>query len=250
MRTFITGASSGLGEALALHYGRSGATIGLLARRAALLEQLGERLRNAGATVQIYAADVSDTDGVRQAAVDFVGRAGGGDLVIANAGVGGPDALLTGDPESVARLMRINVIGVTNTIVPFVPVMRRQGSGTLVAMSSMAGHRGLPWNTAYSASKAAVIAFMDGLRMQLAGTGVHAMTLCPGFVRTPMTAELRHWLPFLLDTDAAVPLMTRAIDRRERTYSFPWQMRLVRRVMLRAPEWLVRRVAAAARTSD
>lgn len=241
-RTFLTGASSGLGEALALYYARGEATVGLLARRAALLERLAERLRSAGSTVLVYAADVSDTEGVRLAVADFVARAGGADLVIADAGVGSNAPLLSGDSASVARLMSVNVIGVTNTIVPFVPVMLRQGSGTLVAVSSMAGHRGLPWSTAYSASKAAVIAFMDGLRMQLAGTGVHAMTLCPGFVRTPMTAHLRHWLPFLLEPDAAVALMSKAIERRFGTYTLPWQMRLVRSVMMHAPEWLLRRV--------
>ena len=243
MRVFITGASSGLGEALALWYGRGEATVGLLARRTALLERLAERLRSGGANVQVYAADVSDTDGVRLAVADFVERAGGADLVIANAGKGGNDSLLTGDSASVARLMSVNVIGVTNTIVPFVPVMLRQGSGTLVAMSSMAGHRGLPWRPAYSASKAAVIAFMDGLRMRLAGTGVHAMTLCPGFVRTPMTAHLGHWLPFLLEPDAAVALMSKAIERRLGTYTLPWQMQLLRGVMIYAPEWLVTRIA-------
>ncbi len=250
MRAFITGASSGLGEALALHYGRSGASVGLMARRVALLEQLAEKLRNVGATVRVYAADVSDTERTRQAVADFIEWAGGADLVIANAGVGSTGSLLTGDSASVARLISVNLIGVTNVILPFVPVMQRQGSGPLVAVSSMAGHRGLPWSAAYSASKAAVIAFMDALRMELAGSGVHSMTLCPGFVRTPMTAKLRHWLPFLLDTEAAVTLMTRAIERRERTYSFPWQMQLLRGVMQHAPEWLVRRVAAAGRTSD
>jgi short-subunit dehydrogenase len=180
---------------------------------------------------------------MRRAIDDFVERAGGVDCVIANAGIGIGDTLLQGDAESIAHLMSVNVIGVTNTIVPFLPVMLRQNSGTLVAMSSMAGHRGLPGRAAYSASKAAVLTFMDALRMQLVGTNVHAMTLCPGFVRTPMVAPLRHRLPFVLGVDEAVRLMTDAIEQRKKTYTLPWQMNLVRHVAVNAPEWLVRRLA-------
>jgi short-subunit dehydrogenase len=242
MRTFITGASSGLGEALARHYGTAGTNVGLLARRASLLERLAEELRARGASVRVYPGDVSDTAEVRRAAEDFVAQAAGIDLVIANAGVGRGGSLLDGDASSVARLMAVNVIGVTNTIVPFVPVMLGQKSGTLVAMSSMAGHRGLPWHAAYAASKAAVIRFMDGLRIELAGTGVHAMTLCPGFVRTAMTDHLGAGLPFLLEPEAAANLMARAITRRARTFTLPWQMALLRGLFVHAPEWLVRRM--------
>lgn len=247
MKTFITGASSGIGEALARHYATAGATLGLLARREALLEALAAELRQRGAQVFVYAADVTDPGAMRRAIDDFVERAGGVDCVIANAGIGIRDSLREGDSEAVARLMSVNVAGVTNTIVPFVPIMLRQNSGTLVAVSSMAGHRGLPGRAAYSASKAAVITFMDALRMQLADTGVHAMTLCPGFVQTPLTASLQHDLPFVLDVDAAVRLMTKAIERRKKTYTLPWQMNLLRHVMVNAPEWLLRRMAPPAR---
>jgi len=250
MRVFVTGASSGIGEALARCYADSGACIGLLARRHELLASLAAELERRGAAVHVYAVDVTDSDAVRRAGTDFVERAGGVDRVIANAGVGIRDSLHVGDAEAVARLMAVNVVGVTNTIVPFVPVMLRQGTGTLVAMSSMAGHRGLPGRAAYSASKAAVITFMDALRMQLQGTGVHAMTLCPGFVRTPMTDTLGRKLPFLLEVDEAARLMTRAIEARKSTYTLPWQMDLLRHVMVRAPEWLLRRLAPAPRPDN
>jgi short-subunit dehydrogenase len=248
MRIFITGASSGIGTALARHYGKSGSTVGLLARRAELLEQLADELRERGAVVNTYAADVKDVAAMRQAIDDFSGRAGGTDLVVANAGVGIKDSLKEGDSESIAQLMLVNVVGVTNTIVPFVPIMIRQGSGTLVAMSSMAGHRGLPGRAAYSASKAAVITFMDALRMDLHGTGVHAMTLCPGFVRTPMTADFVDQMPFVLEVEDAAAQMVKAIERREKTYTLPWQMSLLRSVMVHAPEGLLRRMAPRART--
>jgi short-subunit dehydrogenase len=243
MRVFITGASSGIGEGFARHYGRAGATIGLVARRRDALEQLAESLRAAGATACVYAADVTDTAAMQRAIDDFVALAGGADRVIANAGVTIKNSVLEGDARSVADLLRVNVEGTTNTIVPFIPILRRQKSGTLVAVSSMAGHRGLPGRAAYSASKAAVITFMDGLRMSLHGSGVHAMSLCPGFIRTPMTEPHADKLPFLLELPEAVRLMTLAIERRECTYTLPWQMNMLRHLLVRAPEWLIRRVA-------
>ena len=248
MKIFITGASSGIGEALARDYGTSGAHFGLVARRRDLLEKLGAELRERGASVTVYALDVTDTNAMHEAANDFAARAGGIDRVIANAGIGIGDTLREGDSASVAHLMNVNVVGVTNTIVPFIPIALRQRSGTLVAVSSMAGHRGLPGRAAYSASKAAVITFMDALRMQLVGTGVHAMTLCPGFVHTPLTETLSHDLPFVLEVDHAARLMRRAIETQKKTYTLPWQMDLLRHVMVNAPEWLLRRMAPPARS--
>jgi short-subunit dehydrogenase len=242
MRTFITGASSGLGRGLALNYATSGATVGLCARRAELLAELARDIEARGAKALVYAVDVADTAAMARSASDFVAQAGGIDLVIANAGIGIPHGILAGHSEPIAQLMRINVIGVTNTVVPFVPAMVKQHSGDLVAISSVAGHRGMPGRAAYGASKAAVISFMDALRMDLHGTGVHAMAICPGFVHTPMTAKLGK-MPFAIDTDEAVALMHRAIERRDDTFTFPWQMRLISPVLRHAPEWLVRRLA-------
>jgi len=243
MKVFITGASSGIGARLAQHYAIAGASLGLVARRGELLEALATELRQRDANVFVYAVDVTDPEVMHRAIDDFLARAGGADCVIANAGIGIKDSLREGDSKSVARLMSVNVVGATNTIVPFIPVMLRQNSGTLVAMSSMAGHRGLPGRAAYSASKAALITFMDALRMQLADTNVHAMTLCPGFIETPMTASLDNRLPFLLGVDEAVRLMANAIERQQNTYTLPWQMDLLRHVMVNAPEWLLRRLA-------
>jgi short-subunit dehydrogenase len=247
MRVFITGASSGIGEGLARHYGQAGASIGLLARRRELLEGLARGLREAGASVEIYPVDVADTAAVQQAIDAFLASAGGADLVIANAGVTMENSLERGDAASAARLMAINVIGVTNVIIPFIPVMARQNAGTLVAISSVAGFRGLPGRAAYSASKAAVTTFMEGVRMSLHGTGVHAMAICPGYVRTPMTAELRS-PPFVLQVDEAVRLMTRAIAAKRTRYVLPWQMSVLKHVLRGAPEWVVRRMIPASRT--
>jgi short-subunit dehydrogenase len=218
MRVFITGASSGLGEGLALHYAKPGAVVGLCARRAPLLAELAQAISARGARPLVYATDVSNTADMQQAAAEFASESA-----------------------------RVNVIGVTNTVVPFVPVMVQQGSGTLVAVSSVAGYRGLPGRAAYSASKAAVITFMDALRLDLAGSGVHAMTLCPGFVHTPLTASLPGKLPFVIGVDEAVRDMTRAIERRRKTFVFPWQVRILSQLLRFAPEPLVRKISPAAR---
>lgn len=248
-RVFITGASTGLGEGLAHHYGKEGATLGLVARRQELLEQHKKDLEAKGARVLVYARDVADTDGMRTAIDDFLGQAGGADLVVANAGVGIKDRIREGEAKEIAWLMNINVVGVTNTVVPFVPGMLEQGSGVLCAVSSFAGHRGLPRRTAYSASKAAVTTFMDALRMDLHGSGVHAMTLCPGFVKTPLT-EHNPQMMFVIDVEKAVDYMVGAIDARRRTYTFPWQMNLLKEVVVRAPEAMMRRMAPKSRTQS
>jgi len=244
MKVFITGASSGLGEGLALHYATPGAILGLCARRAPLLSELAKAIAAKGARAILYPLDVIDTQAMRVAAEGFVAEAGGVDLVIAGAGIGIPPVTLAGKSEPIARLMQVNVIGVTNTVVPFVPAMVRQGSGTLVALGSAAGFRGVPGSAAYCASKAAVRMFMDALRMDLHGTQVHAMTLCPGFVHTPMTASLKS-MPFVISCDQAVAQMARAITRRERTFVFPWQVRWVTRVVPHLPEGLLRRLTSA-----
>lgn len=228
MNVFITGAGSGLGEGLSRRYAVPGATIGLCDRRADLLERLARDIEARGAKAIVYAVDVTDTAAMRQAAEQFIAHAGKVDLVIANAGIVIPNRTLQGQSEPIAELMRTNIIGVTNTIVPFIPTMVEQRSGVLVAMSSMAGHRGLPWCDAYSASKAAVRVFMDALRINLHGTDVHAMTLCPGFVHTPMTAGVTGYKgPFPIECDEAVDIMTAAIAARKKTFNFPWQMRLM-----------------------
>jgi short-subunit dehydrogenase len=247
MRVFITGASSGLGEGLALRYAQPGAVLGLCARRAPLLEELAQAVSARGARAIVYAADVTDTAEMSRLAADFARDANGVDVVVANAGIGVGHGTLLGESGPIAKLMQVNVIGVTNTVVPFVPTMVQQGSGTLVAVSSVAGLRGLPGRAAYSASKAAVITFMDALRLDLYGTGVHAMTLCPGFVRTPMTADLPGKLPFLISVEEAAEQMTHAIERRAKTFVFPWQMRLLSKALKLLPEALVRRAAPAAR---
>jgi short-subunit dehydrogenase len=247
-RIFLTGASSGIGEALARRLAGPGVTLGLVARRRELLERLAAELRGREATVHLYVADVADTAAMKEAAGSFLAAAGGVDLVVANAGVGIRSALLQGEVAEPARLMQVNVIGVINTVVPFLPALVAQKSGVVAAISSVAGARAVPGRTAYSASKAAVNAFMDGLRLELKGSGVHAMAICPGFIKTPMTAVIKHKMPFVIDVDRAVDEILHAIDRRPKSWTFPWQMRLLTPVIRNAPDWLVRRLGPPPRT--
>jgi hypothetical protein len=244
-RIFITGASSGIGAALARHYAALGSALGLVARRANLLEALAVELGDGGARVTLYPGDVSDTAFMQEASNRFLEAEGGADVVIANAGIGLSKPLAAAGAERVARLWAVNTTGVSNTLVPFIPALISQRSGVLVAMSSVAGFRALPGNTVYSASKAAIIAFMDGLRMELSGTGVHAMTICPGFVRTPLTEKNQFPQPFMLEAERAAELMSRAIEARKNTYTLPWQMRFVKGGLRLAPEALLRRVISA-----
>jgi short-subunit dehydrogenase len=194
----------------------------------------------------VYIADVSDTLGMQQIATGFARECQGIDLVVANAGINIAHETLLGRSEPIAKLMQINVVGVTNTVVPFVPLMVQQRSGVLAAVSSVAGLRGQPGRAAYSASKAAVLTFMSGLRLDLTGTGVHCMTLCPGFVHTPLTASLPGKLPFVISVDQAVAQMTKAIERRTKTFIFPWQMRAMSHLIPFVPEPLLRKMSPVA----
>jgi short-subunit dehydrogenase len=246
-RIFLTGASSGLGRGLALELAGPDRALGLVARRSELLEELSRQLRARGSEALVLPADVSSTERMAQAAHEFLEWAGGVDLVLANAGIGEGRRSERVDAARVAQVFTVNVIGVANTLLPWVAPMRAQGSGILAAVSSVAGFRALPGSVSYSASKAAVTTFVEGLRMELHGSGVHAMTLCPGFVRTPLTDKNDFSMPFLMDCERACRLMVRAIERRETTYVFPWQMRLASKLLRHGPEWFVRRAAARGR---
>src|SRR5262249_24026353 len=155
---------------------------------------------------------VTDAQALQTAAADFLARFGIPDIVIANAGIGA--GTLTENPEDLAvfrRIMDTNVLGMVTTFQPFVAQMRARGAGTLVGIASVAGFRGLPGGSAYSASKAAAISYLESLRVELHASGVSVVTICPGYIRTPMTAENRYRMPFLIDADDAARRMARVI---------------------------------------
>ena len=234
-RVVITGASSGIGEALARHYAAQGATLGLISRRPSPV---------AG---RHYCIDVADESALAAAARDFVGRYGAPDLVIANAGIAsGTDGADPRDIPKLKKILDVNVAGLAATLAAFAPVMRNAGQGTLAGIASVAGFRGLAGNGAYCASKSAAITWMESLRAELHGSGVAVVCVCPGYNDTPMTRVNRFHMPFLLTPDEAARRIARAIAGKRRLAVIPWQMALVS-VLLRAmPGWLYDRLAARA----
>jgi short-subunit dehydrogenase len=239
-RVIITGASSGIGAALARYYARGGAVLGLIARREAALKELAAQLST---PPQIYALDVRDSAAMRAAAADFVLRHGCPDIIIANAGVS--TGTLTEYPEDLAAfqdVLDINVVGMVNTFQPFIGAMRTAGRGTLAGIASVAGYRGLPGAAAYSASKAAAISYLESLRVELRITGINVVTICPGYIATPMTAQNPYPMPFILSADAAAHGIARIIDSGRTFAVIPWQMAIVARVLRVLPDWLYDRL--------
>jgi len=229
LAVFITGASSGIGEALAIEYARRGAVLGLVARRAARIEQLAASLP---ARTLTYAADVRDAKALSAAALDFCGRAGCPDIVIANAGVSaGTLTALSEDNQVFEEILATNVTGMMLTFQPFLEAMRERGSGTLAGIASVAGFRGLPGAAAYSASKAAAISYLESLRVELRGSGVSVVTVCPGYVATEMTAKNPYPMPFLMEPWKAARDIADAIAARRRFFVLPWQMAMVGRIL-------------------
>ena len=223
MKVFLTGASSGIGEALARCYGVAGATLGLFARREAELARVAAAL--APATVATYGGDVRDDDALLRAATDFMSRFGVPDVVIASAGVS--RGTLTAHREDLPAFRAVfetNILGTIATFQPFVNPMREARSGALVGIASIGGFRGLPGAGAYCASKAAVITYLESLRVELRGSGVAVVTICPGFIATPLTEGNPYYMPFLTASDVAARKMVDAIARRRRFYVVPWQM--------------------------
>jgi short-subunit dehydrogenase len=247
MKIVITGTTSGIGRALALHYAQRGVTLGLLGRRQELLTTTATECTARGATVVPAALDVQDEAAMRTYAEQFILQAQGIDLVIANAGVGEHDNLGSGNAAYHTRIFAVNVIGLLNTLLPFIPQMIRQRQGHLVAIASVAGYRALPGSTTYAATKIAVRALMEGYGWELRRHGIVTSTINPGFVVSEMTSRNQFRMPFLVPTDVAAGKIARAIERRRRSYTFPWPMAIAARLLPFIPSAVLGRVAAHAR---
>ena len=244
MKVVISGASGGLGLALARHYLERGAIVAAFARRGELLQALAAEFPD---QVYCYALDVRDAPAVQHAANDFIARAGCPNVVIANAGVStGTLTEYAEDLDAFQQVMDINVLGMVKTFQPFIAAMRAARQGTLVGIASVAGFRGLPGAGAYSASKAAAISYLESLRVELRGSGVKAVTICPGYIETPMTALNPYPMPFMLDAGEAARCIARAIERQTAFTVIPWQMGLAGRMLRLLPRWLYDRLFAHA----
>ena len=240
LRVVISGAASGLGLALARHYLERGATVAAIARRGELLQALSAEFPD---QVFCYALDVRDAPAVQHAANDFIARAGVPEVVIANAGVSvGTLTEDAADLDAFQQVMDINVLGMVKTFQPFIAAMRAANQGTLVGIASVAGFRGLPGASAYSASKAAAISYLESLRVELRGSGVKVVTICPGYIKTPMTAINPYSMPFILDADEAARRMVNAIEQQTSFTVIPWQMSLVGLVLKLLPRWIYDRL--------
>jgi short-subunit dehydrogenase len=243
-RIFITGASTGIGEALARHYAGPDTEIGLFARRGDLLDKLAASLPGRSA---VYAADITDVPAMAAAAKDFLARFGVPDLVIANAGISiGTQGDDIQDVDKLRRVLDVNVAGLAATMAAFAPAMRAAGAGTLCGIASVAGFRGLPGAGAYSTSKAAAISWLESLRAELHGSGVSVVTICPGYIDTPMTQVNKYRMPFIISAEDAARRFAGAIAAKRRLTVIPWQMALVSLLMRAMPGWLYDRIMARA----
>jgi len=236
LKVFITGASSGIGQALAREYSNQGAILGLVARREPLLNTFKQTLNT---ECSVYPLDVRDQEALQKAAHDFITKYGIPDVVIANAGVSaGTLTEHKADTATFKALMDINVIGMVNTFQPFMAGMKKTRQGRLVGIASIAGVRGLPGAGAYSASKAAAIAYLESLRVEMSKEGVSVTTIAPGYIKTPMTDINQYPMPFLMDADIAAKKFARAIAQKKRFVVIPWQMGWLAKFMRILPPWL------------
>ena len=241
----ITGASSGIGQALALAYLRKGWRLALVARRSQDMQAWAQTHALGPAQCQIYPADVAEVDSIVAAGQQCLQEMGLPDVVVANAGISvGMDSAERSDLDVLARTLAVNNIGLAATFHPFIRLMRERGSGRLVGVASVAGIRGLPGHGAYCASKAGVISYCESLRGELRGSGVRVVTLSPGYIDTPLTRQNRYPMPFLMSAQAFANAAVRAIEAGHSYRVFPWPMAVVDKLLRVLPDKLFDRMMA------
>jgi short-subunit dehydrogenase len=242
---FITGASSGLGQALALAYYQAGYELALLARRVSEIESWVSQHNISTTCYKIYSADVASIDSIVAAGKACISSQGLPDVVIANAGISvGVDSAIREDLDQLAQTFATNNIGLAATFHPFIDAMRQRQSGKLVGIASVAGIRGMPGHGAYCASKAAVITYCESLRGELRGSGVQVLTVCPGYVNTPMTQGNNYPMPFLMDADDFAKACLKKIDVGSSYSVIPWQMGIVAKILRILPNTLFDKLLA------
>jgi short-subunit dehydrogenase len=242
---FITGASSGIGQALAWRYHQAGWNLALAARRTGEIEAWAAQQGIDAGRHAVYAADVAEPDSIVAAGARCLATQGVPDVVIANAGISiGVDSAIRGDLEVIARTYATNNVGLAATFHPFIEAMVQRGSGALVGIASVAGIRGLPGHGAYCASKAAVISYCESLRGELRASGVKVVTISPGYIDTPLTRQNRYGMPFLMQVDDFAEQAFRTIARGRSYRVIPWQMGVVAKLLRLLPNPVFDRLLA------
>jgi short-subunit dehydrogenase len=236
---FITGASSGIGQAMAWRFYQAGYSLALVARRTQEMEQWVTQRGVTAERHQIYSADVSSIDSIVAVAQRCLQNQGVPDVVIACAGVSiGMDTAERSDLDVMARTFATNNIGMAATFHAFIDPMVQRGSGTLVGIGSVGGIRGLPGHGAYCSSKAAVISYCESLRGELRPSGLKVVTICPGYIDTPLTEKNRYTMPFLMQPDVFADKAFAAIEAGATYQVIPWQMGWVAKLMRALPNWV------------
>ena len=244
----LTGASSGIGEALALELAKRGAILGLLARRENFLHEITLKIEETGGTVSYFPCDVTEKEKVFDAAESLRKEFGKIDIMIANAGIGGNNKeTRTLQPNAVKKVIDINLIGAVNSVSAVLPHMLEIRSGQLVAVSSLAGFRGLPKSAAYSASKAGMTTFFESVRLDVQHKGVAVTIIQPGFIKTPLTSGRANKMPFIMELEDSIPHFLKAIEKKKRFAAFPWQLASVVRFSKILPAWLYDKIAGGVR---
>jgi short-subunit dehydrogenase len=236
----VTGASSGLGRAMAVEFARRGAAIGVLARREDRLRQLCGEVRSAGGQIEYAVADAADRTAVHDGLRSLADRLGPCDVLVANAGVGASNTATDLDVPAAERVIRTNLLGPMYAIEAILPAMLARGSGHLVGISSAASFKGLPTAAAYCASKAGLSAYLESIRISLRSKNIAVTTICPGFVKTEMTEKFDKMM-WVLEADVAARKVVNAIERRRKVYWFPKRMRALVWLTKWAPDWVMER---------
>lgn len=233
---FITGASSGIGQALAARYAQAGWRLALVARRSGEMADWARAQGLAPERCRVHGADVGDIGSIVAAGQACLADQGVPDVVVANAGISlGVDTAVREDLDVLARTFAVNNVGLAATFQPFIAPMRQRGSGRLVGIASVAGIRGLPGHSAYCASKAGVISHCESLRGELRGTGVRVVTIAPGYIDTPLTRQNPYGMPFLMRAEDFAEQAFRTIEAGRSYRVIPWQMGVVAKILRALP---------------
>ena len=238
-KVFITGATSGIGESLAYVYAKQGAVIGIAGRRTDRLNEVSQNCKELGGNPVSYPLDVSNHAGCKDAANNFLEKTNGIDTVIANAGVGGSDKLFSGNSDTINNILKVNVLGVTNTVYPFLPKMKKQQYGKVGIISSIASARGFMGHGGYAASKSAVKFLADSWGYQLERNNISISTIFPGWSATEMTENINFKMWFLMNSITAAEKIENAINKGIREYILPWQWRLIVPIIKVIPRWMI-----------